>query len=673
MFGEAALAGLLALALFRARGLAPVAATAGGLLFVFACVLGNTFWPPAVSTILWLPALLLCIEKLAQAWRWRWWAALAGCVALQCLAGFPQYLVYTHYLAAPYALVRLLEARREAGLRAPALAARALGVLLAVALGAGLAAVQILPTAELVGESARGVPLTPERIQFDFFIKPLPLGGVIENALDPRPKFIAPGYGYEHGYLGSSTLVLLAVGLAVGRPAVTLLLLLVAALAFLLSEGFLGIAAPLFELYAKLPTGSTFRDPQRFRVLGFFCVIALAVPGFDAVARGFAPLRGRRAAALAASLGTAALAAAILTQGKPLGTALALATLVLAGVSARFGARPGVAATCGALLLVLLTADLVHATRSATGSFRRVPTAWLTSLHADAYTLLDGERFAHLREELGHARVAFPRLLPSLGLPPVEGDYRVSCMDPLAPGAWSDLHGLLTGRPDSRPLLAKLPAAAFASVYDVTAVHVVGRLERAPPRPGQPRGEKGVEPWRLALEGAGPSPLPPPRLRLDLVANEDALPRAYVVESYAVSTRNAALAHVARGDHDFRRSILLERALAFPPAEDPAPARAAEIVAYAPERVEIEAEARRPGLLVLTDTFFPGWRASVDGSQVEVLRANGLFRAVPLPPGRHRVVFDYAPASLRRGAVLSLASLALLVAVPLIARRRGHA
>jgi uncharacterized membrane protein YfhO len=98
--------------------------------------------------------------------------------------------------------------------------------------------------------------------------------------------------------------------------------------------------------------------------------------------------------------------------------------------------------------------------------------------------------------------------------------------------------------------------------------------------------------------------------------------------------------------------------------------RPAEIVAYAPERVEIDVQAERPGLLVLSDTYFPGWRAWVDDVETEILRANGLFRAVALSAGVHRVRFEYRPASLRFGAALSAASLGLLCAVPLAARLR---
>ena len=63
--------------------------------------------------------------------------------------------------------------------------------------------------------------------------------------------------------------------------------LAVCAVAVVLSFGYRGSTRPLYELYAQLPTVGLFRTPERFRLLIFFCVIALAVMGLGRVARGF--------------------------------------------------------------------------------------------------------------------------------------------------------------------------------------------------------------------------------------------------------------------------------------------------------------------------------------------------------------------------------------------------
>ena len=97
---------------------------------------------------------------------------------------------------------------------------------------------------------------------------------------------------------------------------------------------------------------------------------------------------------------------------------------------------------------------------------------------------------------------------------------------------------------------------------------------------------------------------------------------------------------------------------------------------YDPERVVIDATARRPSALVLTDLHYPGWKATVDGRPADLRRVDWLLRATPLPAGRHRVELRYEPASWRIGWIVSLLALAGLVAVVALglrARRRPAA
>lgn len=73
----------------------------------------------------------------------------------------------------------------------------------------------------------------------------------------------------------------------------------------------------------------------------------------------------------------------------------------------------------------------------------------------------------------------------------------------------------------------------------------------------------------------------------------------------------------------------------------------------------IEATAPRAGYLVLADTFYPGWEALVDGAEAPIVRANTMFRAVPLTAGRHEVEFLFRPGSVRSGAMVSALGLIL--------------
>jgi hypothetical protein len=93
------------------------------------------------------------------------------------------------------------------------------------------------------------------------------------------------------------------------------------------------------------------------------------------------------------------------------------------------------------------------------------------------------------------------------------------------------------------------------------------------------------------------------------------------------------------------------------------PMRAAEIASYGAHRVVIHAAAARPAWLVLTDAYYPGWRARVNGSQAEVVPANYAFRAVRIPRGENEVVFRYEPTSYRVGVFVGLVSLGWMLAL----------
>jgi hypothetical protein len=94
------------------------------------------------------------------------------------------------------------------------------------------------------------------------------------------------------------------------------------------------------------------------------------------------------------------------------------------------------------------------------------------------------------------------------------------------------------------------------------------------------------------------------------------------------------------------------------------------ITHYDPQRVVIETELTRPGLLVLSDAWFPGWKAVVTSSgqsnEAPIYRTNRVFRGVWLPAGKQTVEFRFQPQSFFRGAAISLVSGAALAALMLV-------
>jgi hypothetical protein len=91
---------------------------------------------------------------------------------------------------------------------------------------------------------------------------------------------------------------------------------------------------------------------------------------------------------------------------------------------------------------------------------------------------------------------------------------------------------------------------------------------------------------------------------------------------------------------------------------------------YSGDSVAVSVKASCPGLLVLSDTYFPGWIATVNGRESRIHPTDGAFRGVVVPKGTSRVEFRYAPRPFSIGIVLALAGLAAFVLVALVTRWR---
>jgi hypothetical protein len=158
---------------------------------------------------------------------------------------------------------------------------------------------------------------------------------------------------------------------------------------------------------------------------------------------------------------------------------------------------------------------------------------------------------------------------------------------------------------------------------------------------------------------------------MTVLRNPAALPRAYLVSDFVTRPGSAAGIRTAiASDFDPRRSVVLDGSPAGLPRRPVGSlGRKPTIVSYRNDSVAIETFSRRPSILVLSDSYYPGWHARIDGKATHIFRANGLFRAVVLPAGNHRVSFTYRPLSVIVGAALSLLSLLLLATLVFFGRR----
>jgi uncharacterized membrane protein YfhO len=92
----------------------------------------------------------------------------------------------------------------------------------------------------------------------------------------------------------------------------------------------------------------------------------------------------------------------------------------------------------------------------------------------------------------------------------------------------------------------------------------------------------------------------------------------------------------------------------------------AKIVGYGPNEILLDVNSSDAGVLVLSEIYYPGWRGWVDDREVEVLRADFLFRAIPIPTGAHRIQLLYDPLSFKIGAGLFGMTMLLFVGAALV-------
>jgi hypothetical protein len=138
-------------------------------------------------------------------------------------------------------------------------------------------------------------------------------------------------------------------------------------------------------------------------------------------------------------------------------------------------------------------------------------------------------------------------------------------------------------------------------------------------------------------------------------------PRSFVVhEAVVAESDTSALALLRSAPDAVYTRVVISGPAVVPPVVGDGDGEVTPI-AYAPTETAWSVVTGAGGYLVNTDTYYPGWRAYVDGRPAPLYRANVAFRAVLVPPGRHTVTFRYEPRSLRVGAAVSALAACVIV------------
>ncbi|MDH7475218.1 MAG: YfhO family protein [Anaerolineae bacterium] len=655
----------------RTLGLSRFASVIGGLAYALSgYMVARLGFLTENAAFPWI-ALLFCLsERLVCHRNWPSALMLGLAIGVQFLAGHAQTWTYSMWAVGFYTLFRAWQESKRQG----ASDKIKVGVLfaLAVLVGAGVAAVQVLPTWELTRFSQRASGLDWDfAMQYSFW--PWRMLTLLAPDFFGNPAH-GDFWGYatyweDAGYIG-----VLPLGLALfaivrwgllrkrGRKGDVVALQVVPLLGSL-AVGSLVLAmgknTPIFPLvYRYVPGFGLFQAPARLLCIYTLAMATLAAIGAELLRPG---VRLHAFCRLALVSGAGMLLAALAGR------------FLFAGIRATFliaTARFAMLFTASAILMLLqrpsrtwwpvlvvsfVAADLIiagwglnpgtdpriYGATTASGTVIAGQEPARTFIFHDAeYAITFSEKYLSFQDfgqsDLEHWWGMREALLPNLGV--IERLPSANNFDPLQVGRIHDLLALADDLPsvDALRLLGQMNVGYV--ITGTTDVSLVG----------------------LDLLHANQD--------IAIYRNPYALPRAWIVpQAQVISDPSALLAQLTDPAFDPRHLVLLEQEAAAPLDNYGLLVSSSELTLREwPNKVTITVPPDAGGYLVCADTWYPGWRAYVDGVEAEVLRANYAFRAVVLPPGAHEVVFVYQPRSFLVGGLISAATLGIAALLALI-------
>jgi hypothetical protein len=620
----------------------------------------------------WMPWVLLAGDRALRERSWRAALAWGAAAGIQLLAGSPDASVMT----AMASLLLLLRHRPGA---APGAWVRTIG--LAAATGAALSAGQWLPSMEMALRSSRASldpavrtawslhPIALLQVWLPTFFKELP--SLSEKAARPFELW-SPFLDSIH--LGLPTLALAAAALAWPGARWPRAVLGAFAVCVVLA---LGHHTPAHGLAALVvPPLRMLRYPIKFMVPAALAWALLCGAGLAAWRADLARRRHLVAAACAvAGAATAAVALPTLLQG----LGVVAPGVDVAGVTAGTRAGLALAAVLGGVGLASL-------------GWRRPPLAVVAALVCVAQLVVAHHRlnptvnaaFFRWRPEV------LAQLTPADPGEPVSvfvWDYKVRLPSGHQPHAENLRHFVDVRSPLPASVARSIAMQAYlfppmagrwgvrgsfdADLLGLLAPEVNRAIELVRETEGNAAHVKllqlaGVD-YVLALHPLAEGLIPvasvpsPVSVPIHVGRVPSPLPHAYAVTgARRAADGRAAVEALTAAAFDPRREIVVAGAGSDTMAA-PTPGTA-RITSWRPDRLVIEADLPADGHVVVLEAVDPGWSATVDARSSPVVAANGLFRGVAVPAGRHEVVFVYRP----RLQLLSVA-LSALVAVGLLA------
>ena len=155
---------------------------------------------------------------------------------------------------------------------------------------------------------------------------------------------------------------------------------------------------------------------------------------------------------------------------------------------------------------------------------------------------------------------------------------------------------------------------------------------------------------------------------VQIYENLDVLPRAFLVHDFLVEEDDQAIVDILLADDfDLSKKIVLEESVVLPDGESKEMFDDEVFyLEYGPQESIIRTISSQPSLLFVSDSFYPGWEVYLDGVQSKIYRANYTFRAVIIPHGEHEIKFIYNPKLFNWSVFISFSLWLIIVAFLII-------
>ncbi len=606
------------------------AAVMGGIAFELSgYVLSHLKHLSQINAACWFPLGMFFIERAVRRNQPRYLFCVGGIFGLQNLAGHTQIAYYSTLAFIAYFITRLIRERRKTretakekkkssrlqNLVSLVKQRLSLALIIALAFGALVAAVQLVPTYELVSQSKRA-----GGVSFDF---------ASNYAYDPA-NLLMFFYPYIHGDIGNGTYT----GNSVfwedyGYVGITVLLLAIYGVArkrkdwyvrfhsvFIIFAMFMvvGPATPLYKIvFNVLPGMDYFRFPTRFLLIVSFSLIALACIGFSELSR-------QRSAKE-----SGARSSNIFGLMTPIEWGLVAAVVADLWY---FQPRLNPIVDTSAWRQSPKAAEILMADTS----MFRLYVIGGTDSHKLTFAKAKGWE-GNLQPYIDQREFLQPNSNVLYGISTPDGYQNFTPLSLVRIWGDFDQRGMILSTAGVQNNTF-VPTPSFYRLMDFANVKYVISL------------------WPITNEGK----LEPIGKYHDayLYRNPTVMPRAYMVNKIRrVTDAKEGERILLSRDFDPRSETIVEQS--FPSFESSESSNSQiEFEEYSANEVRLRIFSEHKSLLVLSDTYYPGWKALLDGKEIEIQRVNMIYRGVVVPEGVHRVSFCFEPKSVKMGLLLSI-------------------